>query len=404
MKQFQIPEFYRSPIISKVKAKRKLDDPRKKDFSPTILDFGKVRFLVSRHFGFCYGVENAIERAYRAIEENPGQRIYLLSQMIHNPDVNEDLVANGIKFLQDTSGNQLIDFDTLSNDDIVLIPAFGTTVDIEKLLVSKGIDVQKYNTTCPFVEKVWNRSEKLGETEHTILIHGKYNHEETRATFSRSSQFAPSLILKDLDEARLLAEYIQEKKDLQEFSIDFEGRHSQGFDPLKHLNKIGVVNQTTMLASETQEITDYLRGVMIEKYGESSIKNHMADTRDTLCYATNDNQSATLGLMEHKADLGIVVGGYNSSNTTHLVELMESKYPVYFIKGASEILSNIEIQYFDIHKKQVVQQNDYMPNNEVISIAITSGASCPDSIMDRVIHRILDILEVKISLEDIYVE
>ena len=404
MKQFQIPEFYRSPIISKVKAKRKLDDPRKKDFSPTILDFGKVRFLVSRHFGFCYGVENAIERAYRAIEENPGQRIYLLSQMIHNPDVNEDLVANGIQFLQDTSGKQLIDFDTLTNDDIVLIPAFGTTVDIEKLLVSKGIDVQKYNTTCPFVEKVWNRSEKLGETEHTILIHGKYNHEETRATFSRSSQFAPSLILKDLDEARLLAEYIQEKKDLQEFSIDFEGRHSQGFDPLKHLNKIGVVNQTTMLASETQEITDYLRGVMIEKYGESTIKNHMADTRDTLCYATNDNQSATLGLMEHEADLGIVVGGYNSSNTTHLVELMESKYPVYFIKGASEILSNLEIQYFDIHKKQVVQQNDYMPNNEVISIAITSGASCPDSIMDRVIHRILDILEVKISLEDIYVE
>ena len=404
MKQFQIPEFYRSPIISKVKAKRKLDDPRKKDFSPTILDFGKVRFLVSRHFGFCYGVENAIERAYRAIEENPGQRIYLLSQMIHNPDVNEDLVSNGIQFLQDTSGKQLIDFDTLTNDDIVLIPAFGTTVDIEKLLVSKGIDVQKYNTTCPFVEKVWNRSEKLGETEHTILIHGKYNHEETRATFSRSSQFAPSLILKDLDEARLLAEYIQEKKDLQEFSIDFEGRHSQGFDPLKHLNKIGVVNQTTMLASETQEITDYLRGVMIEKYGESTIKNHMADTRDTLCYATNDNQSATLGLLEHEADLGIVVGGYNSSNTTHLVELMESKYPVYFIKGASEILSNLEIQYFDIHKKQVVQQNDYMPNNEVISIAITSGASCPDSIMDRVIHRILDILEVKISLEDIYVE
>jgi 4-hydroxy-3-methylbut-2-enyl diphosphate reductase len=404
MKQFQIPEFYRSPIISKVKAKRKLDDPRKKDFSPTILDFGKVRFLVSRHFGFCYGVENAIERAYRAIEENPGQRIYLLSQMIHNPDVNEDLVANGIQFLQDTSGKQLIDFDTLTNDDIVLIPAFGTTVDIEELLVSKGIDVQKYNTTCPFVEKVWNRSEKLGETKHTILIHGKYNHEETRATFSRSSQFAPSLILKDLDEARLLAEYIQEKKDLQEFSIDFEGRHSQGFDPLKHLNKIGVVNQTTMLASETQEITDYLRGVMIEKYGLSSIKNHMADTRDTLCYATNDNQSATLGLMEHEADLGIVVGGYNSSNTTHLVELMESKYPVYFIKGASEILSNLEIQYFDIHKKQVVKQNAFMPNNEVISIAITSGASCPDSIMDRVIHRILDILEVKISLEDIYVE
>ena len=212
MKQFQIPEFYRSPIISKVKAQRKLDDPRKKDFSPTIVDFGKVRFLVSRHFGFCYGVENAIERAYRALDENPGKRIFLLSQMIHNPDVNEDLNANGIQFLQDTTGKQLIDFESLTTADIVLIPAFGTTVEIENLLVSKGIDIQKYNTTCPFVEKVWNRSEKLGETDHTILIHGKYNHEETRATFSRSSQFAPSLILKDIHEAKTLASYIYENK------------------------------------------------------------------------------------------------------------------------------------------------------------------------------------------------
>lgn len=404
MKQFQIPEFYRSPIISKVKAQRKLDDPRKKDFSPTILDFGKVKFLISRHFGFCYGVENAIERAYRALDENPGKRIFLLSQMIHNPDVNEDLNANGIQFLQDTSGKQLIDFDTLSSEDIVLIPAFGTTVEIEHLLVSKGIDVQKYNTTCPFVEKVWNRSEKLGETDHTILIHGKYNHEETRATFSRSTQFAPSLILKDIVEAKLLASYITDDKSKESFYSDFAGRYSENFDPEIHLRKIGVVNQTTMLASETQEITDYLREVMIEKFGEEKIKNHMADTRDTLCYATNDNQSATLGLMEYPADLGIVVGGYNSSNTTHLVELMESKYPVYFINGPLELLSNEEVQYFDIHKKEIKTQKEFLPSKETISIAITSGASCPDSIMDKVIHRILELLEIQISLEDVLVK
>ena len=404
MKQFQIPEFYRSPIISKVKAQRKLDDPRKKDFSPTILDFGKVKFLVSRHFGFCYGVENAIERAYRALDENPGKRIFLLSQMIHNPDVNEDLNANGIQFLQDTSGKQLIDFDTLSSEDIVLIPAFGTTVEIEHLLVSKGIDVQKYNTTCPFVEKVWNRSEKLGETDHTILIHGKYNHEETRATFSRSTQFAPSLILKDIVEAKLLASYITDDKSNESFYSDFAGRYSENFDPEIHLRKIGVVNQTTMLASETQEITDFLRGVMIEKFGEENIKNYMADTRDTLCYATNDNQSATLGLMEYPADLGIVVGGYNSSNTTHLVELMESKYPVYFINGALELLSNKEIQYFDIHKKETNTRIEFLPPKETITIAITSGASCPDSIMDKVIHRILELLEIQISLEDVLVK
>jgi 4-hydroxy-3-methylbut-2-enyl diphosphate reductase len=404
MKQFQIPEFYRSPIISKVKAKRKLEDPRKKDFSPTILDFGKVKFLVSRHFGFCYGVENAIERAYRAIDENPGKRIFLLSQMIHNPDVNEDLLVNGIQFLQDTTGKQLIDFESLTKEDIVLIPAFGTTIDIEKLLVSKGIDIQKYNTTCPFVEKVWNRSEKLGESDHTILIHGKYNHEETRATFSRSSQFAPALILKDIDEARLLAQYIQGKRGFQEFNLDFEGRYSKGFNPAVHLNKIGVVNQTTMLASETQEITDFLRGVMIDKFGVQYIKQHMADTRDTLCYATNDNQSATQGLMELDADVGIVIGGYNSSNTSHLVELMESKYPVYFIKGEKEILSNEEINYFDIHKKELVRQVNFFPSKEKITIAITSGASCPDSIMDKVIHRILDVLNIQVSIEDIYIE
>jgi len=404
MKQFQIPEFYRSPIISKVKAKRKLDDPRKKDFSPTIVDFGKVKFLISRHFGFCYGVENAIERAYRAIDENPGKRIFLLSQMIHNPDVNEDLVANGIQFLQDTSGKQLLDFDSLTKDDIVLIPAFGTTVDIEKTLASKGIDVQKYNTTCPFVEKVWNRSEKLGETDHTIVIHGKPSHEETRATFSRSAQFAPSVILKDIEEARLLAEYIKGKKDLQMFSEDFSGRYSANFNPSDHLNKIGVVNQTTMLASETQEITNYLRDVMIEKFGEVDIKNHIADTRDTLCYATNDNQSATFGLMELDADLGIVVGGYNSSNTTHLVELMETKYPVYFIKGEKEILSASKINHFDIHTKELVSQLNFLPEKETLTIAITSGASCPDSIMDKVIHRILEILDVTTSLEDIYVK
>ena len=404
MKQFQIPEFYRSPIISKVKAQRKLDDPRKKDFSPTILDFGKVKFLISRHLGFCCGVENAMERAYRALDENPGKRIFLLSQMIHNPDVNEDLNANGIQFLQDTSGKQLIDFDTLSSEDIVLIPAFGTTVEIEHLLVSKGIDVQKYNTTCPFVEKVWNRSEKLGETDHAILIHGKYNHEETRATFSRSTQFAPSLILKDIVEAKLLASYITDDKSKESFYSDFAGRYSENFDPEIHLRKIGVVNQTTMLASETQEITDYLREVMIEKFGEEKIKNHMADTRDTLCYATNDNQSATLGLMEYPADLGIVVGGYNSSNTTHLVELMESKYPVYFINGALELISNKEIQYFDIHKKEIKTQIEFLPSKETITIAITSGASCPDSIMDKVIHRILELLEIQISLEDVLVK
>lgn len=401
MKQFEVPAFYRSPIISKVKAKRKLEDPRKKDFSPTRLQLGNVTFLIARHFGFCYGVENAIERSYKAIEENPGKRIFLLSQMIHNPDVNADLLSYGLQFLQDTDGKELIPFDTLTPDDVVIIPAFGTTVEIEKILAEKGVDIKTYNTTCPFVEKVWNRSEKLGETEHTIVIHGKANHEETRATFSHSSLNAPSIVIKDMKEAKLLEKAIRGEMSTTDFYDIFKGKYSENFDPKKHLSKIGVVNQTTMLATETQEITDYLRGVMLDLYGETSIREHIADTRDTLCYATNDNQSATLGLMEEKADLALVVGGYNSSNTSHLVELLEQRFPTFFIRGEQEILDNNQINTFDIHQHTIKEKQTFLPDKEQLTIAITSGASCPDALVDAVIKKVLSLKGVNSSEEAI---
>ena len=163
MKQFTIPFTYRSPLISAIKNYRKQQDRMKKDFSPTLLNFGPVQIYLARHFGFCYGVENAIEIAFKTIDENPGKRIFLLSEMIHNPQVNADLVNRGVQFLQDTHGNKLISFDTLTKDDVVIIPAFGTTLDIEKKLTAIGIATEKYNTTCPFVEKVWNRSEQIAE-------------------------------------------------------------------------------------------------------------------------------------------------------------------------------------------------------------------------------------------------
>lgn len=390
MKQFEIPAFYRSPIISKVKSKRKLEDPRKKDFSPSLLDFGNIRFYIARHFGFCYGVENAIEISYRAISENPDKRIFLLSQMIHNPDVNKDLISHGIKFIQDTEGNQLIQWEELTAEDVVIIPAFGTTVEIEKKLNEIGVSTKQYNTTCPFVEKVWKRSEKLGSDQHTIIIHGKYNHEETRATFSHSTENAPALILKDLKEAHFLGEVILGTRSTEDFYTFFNGKFSQGFNPERDLEKIGVVNQTTMLATETQEIADYLRGIMLKKYGISAIKSHIADTRDTLCYATNDNQSATYGLMEKEADLAIIVGGYNSSNTTHLVELLETKFPSFFIRSKDEIITLDEINSFDIHQKKLIHKTSFIPKDKSpLTIIITSGASCPDSIVDEVIQRIL---------------
>lgn len=402
MKQFEIPAYYRSPIISKVKNLRKQQDPRKKDFTPTFLDFGKVEFLVARHFGFCYGVENAIEISYRAIHENPGKKIYLLSQMIHNPGVNEDLQSYGIEFIQDTSGNQLIPWNEIHAEDIVIIPAFGTTLETEKILSEIGVDVKAYNTTCPFVEKVWNRSDKLGSDQHTIIIHGKASHEETRATFSHSAHNAPSLVVKDIAETQVLCDIILGKRSVEDFYTVFSGKFTPGFDAKKDLVKIGVVNQTTMLATETQEITDMLRAAMIEKHGLETIKDHIADTRDTLCYATNDNQSATYGLMEEEADLAIVVGGNNSSNTTHLVELLEQKFQTYFITSSEGIVNEHEIVSFDIHDKKEVHFHSFLPIHQPkVRIAITSGASCPDSIVDGVIQKILGLLNIEKTIEEI---
>jgi 4-hydroxy-3-methylbut-2-enyl diphosphate reductase len=399
MKQFEIPEFYRSPIISKVKAKRKLEDARKKDFTPSILNFGKIEFILARHFGFCYGVENAIEISYKAIEENPGKRIFLLSQMIHNPEVNEDLLSHGLTFIQDTKGNQLIDWSELTAEDIVIIPAFGTTIEIAAKLEEIGVNVERYNTTCPFVEKVWNRSEKLGTDGHTIIIHGKYNHEETRATFSHSDKNGPSLIIKDLSEAIFLGDYIFGNITEEEFLHFFKGKHSIGFDPEKDLYKIGVVNQTTMLASDTLEITNYLRTVMIEKYGEAAIRNHIADTRDTLCYATNDNQSATYGLLEMDADFAVVIGGHNSSNTTHLVELLEQKFPTYFIRSEKDIEDDGKLHSFDIHSHATNLKDPFGGKNAPYRIIVTSGASCPDAVVDRVLRKLLEIQGASSSIE-----
>ena len=387
-----------------MKEVRKNLDPRKKDYTPSILDFGPVQFFIARHFGFCYGVENAIEISYTAIEENPTKRIYLLSQMIHNQEVNNDLISRGVKFIMDTDGTQFIDWDTLTADDIVIIPAFGTTVEIENILTEIGIEVRRYNTTCPFVERVWKRSEKLGQSGHSIIIHGKYNHEETRATFSHSNENAPSMVIRDIEEAKVLGEIILGKRSSEEFFEVFKNRFSEGFNPVTNLARIGVVNQTTMLATETQQIADYIKQVVITKYGEENYKDHFADNRDTLCYATNDNQDATYSLLETKADLAFVVGGYNSSNTSHIVELCKSKFPTYFINSEKEIKSSTEIHHYDPVDKKKVVTCDYLPTNRPIKIVLTSGASCPDTLVDQVMIKILSYYSEAKSLEEVITE
>ena len=404
MKTFNIPDFYKSPVISKVKEIRKITDPRKKDFTPTVLDFGPVRFYIARHFGFCYGVENAIEISYRAIEENPSKRIFLLSQMIHNADVNNDLLGRGAKFLMDTSGKQIIPFSELSKDDIVIIPAFGTTLKIEEELNNRGIEVRKYDTTCPFVDRVWKKAEKLGQENYSLIIHGKHKHEETRATFSRSEKSAPSIVIKDITEARVIGEYILGTISDDKFESIFKDRYSADFKPKEHLIKVGVINQTTMLATETQEIVDYLKSIMIQKYGDSDLKNHFADTRDTLCYATNENQEATYGLLKTNADLAIVVGGYNSSNTSHIVELCEEKLPTYFISSAKEIISSSRINHFKYAKQEHLVTDNYLPQKSPVDIILTSGASCPDSLVDEVLQKILSFYPDSKKVSDVMKE
>ncbi len=409
MKRFDIPTIYKSDFIKKIKEIRQNADPRKKDVSPTEINFGPVTFVIARHFGFCYGVENAIERSYRAIRENPNKKIYLLSQMIHNPDVNNDLQAHGIQFIMNTAGDQLIPWDSIHAEDIVIIPAFGTTVEIKQLLTDKGVEIDTYDTTCPFVTRVWKRSEQLGKKNFTIIIHGKHNHEETRATYSQSIQNSHALVIRNMEEAEFLSKVIKKEQSSEDFYRYFEGKYSEGFDPEIHLDRIGVVNQTTMLASETSAISEFLKLSCKEYYGEESFKNHIAETRDTLCYATNENQDATFGMLENKADLAIVVGGYNSSNTSHLVELCEEKLKTYFICNASEIKSKNEIHHFDYPNKQLLVSMDFLEMEQALKIMISSGASCPDTVVDTVIERILSfypetksMTEVLSELEDQY--
>lgn len=373
-----------------MKEARRLRDQRKQDFSPSLLDFGPLQLYLARHFGFCYGVENAIEISYRALEENAGKRVFLLSQMIHNPEVNRDLQERGIRFITDTDGTPFLSWDEISEGDVVIIPAFGTTLETEQLLLDKGVELHKYNTTCPFVEKVWNRAEKLGKEQYTVIIHGKPNHEETRATFSHSSASAPSVVIRNMEEAMRLARYIAGEEASENFYTEFSGRFSSGFNPDLHLQRIGVVNQTTMLAAETQAIADFLKSVMIKKYGPANVRYHFADTRDTLCYATNDNQDATYALLETDAHLAIVVGGYNSSNTSHIVHLCSRKFPTYFISSEKEIKSRSEIHHWNYDRKQKEVTHGWLPEHAPLKVVLTSGASCPDTLVDRVLLRVLE--------------
>jgi len=392
---------YRGRVISRIRELRQAADPRKQDLSPAVLDFGAVRFILSRHFGFCFGVENAIEIAYRTLEAHPGKRVFFLSEMIHNPKVNRDLRERGVNFIFAPSGEQTIPWESLTSDDIVVVPAFGTTLEMEARLAARGIDPYRYNTTCPFVEKVWKRSRQLGERGFTVVVHGKSAHEETRAIFSHSVRAAPTLVVRDLEEAGILAAMIRGGTSGESFRARFGSKLSAGFDPERDLVKIGVVNQTTMLASETREIARILRQAMADRYGEDSIREHFADTSDTLCYATNENQNATQASIAHGADLALVVGGYGSSNTQQIVRLCVAALPTYFVENDSEILSAREIRHYSISTRSLMVSENWLPSSHRPDIILTCGASCPDAVLEGVLIRVLSLFAGARSFEDV---
>jgi 4-hydroxy-3-methylbut-2-enyl diphosphate reductase len=278
----------------------------------------------------------------------------------------------------------------LKPEDVVIVPAFGTTLEIESRLKEIGLDIQRYNTTCPFVEKVWKRAAQLGDKDYTVVIHGKPSHEETRATFSQSSAHAKSLVVKNMEEAEVLAGYVRGERDWNGFALDFAGRVSEGFRVPEDLERFGVVNQTTMLASDTQAIADHLKAALEQRDGGSGEK--FANTRDTLCYATLDNQTATAQALEmarEQADLAIVVGGYNSSNTSHLVELSAEVLPTWFIHGVDEFQKDGSLAHFDLKAGERQVEQHWWPaeiKGEVPTVLLTSGASCPDSAVDHVLQ------------------
>lgn len=400
-RRFDTPVGYRGGIITRVKQARQAADLRKRDLSPAVLDFGPVRIVLARHFGFCYGVENAVEIAYRTLADHPGRRIFFLSEMIHNPNVNGDLRERGVRFLFTPAGEQLIPWEELVAEDIVVVPAFGTTLEMQEKLSALGIDPYRYNTTCPFVEKVWKRSAQLGSDSFSVVVHGKDTHEETRATFSHSSRAAPTVVLRNLAEAEVLGDIIRGKRTRADFARVFGHKCSPGFDPDTDLERIGVVNQTTMLATETHEIAQALRSALADRFGAGALAEHFADTSDTLCYATYENQNATYALIERGADVAIVVGGYNSSNTSHIVELCARAMPAFFIQGADDLVSQTRIRHFSLASRSVLTTENWLPERRPVDVVLTCGASCPDAILDDVLRRIVSFVPGVRDVQDV---
>ncbi|HUJ09913.1 MAG TPA: 4-hydroxy-3-methylbut-2-enyl diphosphate reductase [Verrucomicrobiae bacterium] len=377
----QVELHYRSQIVEKLRQ-------RGGEFQAAGL-----RVRLAKEFGFCYGVERAIDLAYAARRVFPNQPIYILGEIIHNPEVNEQLIAMGIKFLSGPIKSASID--DLKEDDVVIIPAFGAEVATMDKLKAKGC--QLVDTTCGDVMSVWKRVTQNAKEQFTSIIHGKSKHEETKATSSRATANGGGhyLVVLNLPETEYVCNYIRHGGNKAEFLAKFARAHSPGFDPDLHLESIGVANQTTMLRSETEEIQRRLRQAMIDRHGAAEIDKHYR-MFDTICGATQERQDALIHLLQERLDMMIVVGGYNSSNTSHLAEMSEGRMPTFFIRNASKILSDKSILHFNLHKQEEVLTENWLPNGNLY-IGITAGASCPNNLIDDAVRRLFELRGVNVD-------
>ena len=347
--------------------------------------YGNTSVRLAKEFGFCYGVERAIDLAYAARRHFPAEQpVYILGEIIHNPHVNEQIRDMGVTFL--TGSHKAADVDDLGEGDPVVIPAFGTEVGIRDELAKRGCTI--IDATCGDVMSVWKRVRQNAREKVTSIIHGKAWHEETMATSSQATAFKDGhyLVVFDLDETDYVCRYITKGGDRDEFLQKFDGAYSEGFDPDVHLKAIGVANQTTMLRGETEEVQCRMRAAMITKHGEEAIDEHFRYF-DTICGATQDRQDALRDLLNRPMDLLLVVGGYNSSNTSHLAEMGEAKLPTYFIKDAEEMVSASKLNHFLQDKHEMAVAENWLPTEGDLTLGVTAGASCPNNLIEEVILR-----------------
>ncbi|MCF3651905.1 4-hydroxy-3-methylbut-2-enyl diphosphate reductase [Synoicihabitans lomoniglobus] len=402
---------YQSQLCAAIKALARRHE--RSATSPVTLDFGAVEYIIPSHFGFCLGVKNAIERAYETLAANPGKRVFMLSELIHNPFVNEDLCRRGLRYLQTDKGvpftitglpataatTEPLIWDTLTPDDIVIIPAFGATNEDKARLVKKGLAVYPHDATCMLVEKVWKAARSYGREGYTVVIHGKAEHEETKATFSNTRRHAPAVIVRNLAEVETLAKIIESTDPAVRASFyeTFAGKYTEGFDVDRDLERVAVVNQTTLLMNETLAIIERLRGAFTTRFGDAGAERvGGGGRRDTLCYATQVNQDALGRALAEPLDTAFVIGGKNSSNTYQLHRLCADKLDAqaFFIQSERNILAMDASEHFVFpahgpasggHMETRPLWHDPAARKRVL---ITGGASCPDGLIQQVITRL----------------